>query len=86
MNNPLLKEIVWSKGRAKAEMSKQTSWSSSKDWSGLSGLEIDGYTFNNLLFSWKYSPVDPVFALAYVYIIPRTYRLECIRQHRHTRC
>ena len=33
-------EIVWSKGRAKEEMAKQTTWSSSKDWSGLSGLRI----------------------------------------------
>ena len=40
MNNPLLEEIVWSKGRTKAEMAKQTTWSSSKDWSGLSGLKI----------------------------------------------
>lgn len=40
MNNQLLEEIVWSKGRTKAELKKQTSWSSSKDWSGLSGLKI----------------------------------------------
>lgn len=40
------KEIVWSKGRTKAEMVKQTSWSSSKDWSGLSGLEVRAYDFN----------------------------------------
>jgi hypothetical protein len=40
MNNPLLEEIVWSKGRTKAELAKQTTWSSSKDWSGLSGLKI----------------------------------------------
>lgn len=37
----------WSKGRTKEELSKQTFWSSSKDFSGLSGLEINGYTFNN---------------------------------------
>ena len=36
----LHKEIVWSKGRTKAELAKQTFWSSSKDWSGLSGLKI----------------------------------------------
>ena len=36
----LHKEIVWSKGRTKAELAKQTSWSSSKDWSGLSGLKF----------------------------------------------
>lgn len=40
MSDPLLEEIVWSKGRTKAEMAKQTTWSSSKDWSGLSGLKI----------------------------------------------
>ncbi len=33
-------EIVWSKGRTKKEMAKQTTWSSSRDWSGLSGLKI----------------------------------------------
>lgn len=45
------KEIIgtteWSEGRTKKELVKQTAWSSSKDWSGLSGLEINGYTFNN---------------------------------------
>tara|TARA_B100001094_G_scaffold315652_1_gene355874 strand:+ start:931 stop:1212 length:282 start_codon:yes stop_codon:yes gene_type:complete len=46
MNNSLLEEIVWSKGRTKAELAKQTSWSSSKDWSGLSGLKIMCYDFN----------------------------------------
>ena len=40
MNNPLLEEIVWSKGKTKGELAKQTTWSSSKDWSGLSGLKI----------------------------------------------
>ena len=40
MSDPLLEEIVWSKGRTKAEMAKQTTWSSSKDCSGLSGLKI----------------------------------------------
>jgi hypothetical protein len=34
------REIIWSKGRTREEMAKQTSWSSSKDWSGLSGLKI----------------------------------------------
>jgi len=38
--NSVHEEIVWSKGRTKAELSKQTTWSSSKDWSGLSGLKI----------------------------------------------
>jgi len=37
----------WSKGKTRKELSKQTFWSSSRDWSGLSGLEISGYTFNN---------------------------------------
>ena len=46
MNKELKEEIVWSKGRTKAEMVKQTSWSSSKDWSGLSGLEVRAYDFN----------------------------------------
>ena len=46
MNNLVEKEIVWSKGRTKEEMAKQTSWSSSKDWSGLSGLEVKAYDFN----------------------------------------
>jgi len=46
MNNQLLEEIVWSKGRTKAELKKQTSWSSSKDWSGLSGLKFLCYDFN----------------------------------------
>ena len=45
------KEIIgttkWSEGRTRKELSKQTFWSSSKDFSGLSGLEINGYTFNN---------------------------------------
>ncbi|MDB4348397.1 hypothetical protein OAA62_00630 [bacterium] len=46
MNNLIEKEIVWSKGRTKEEMVKQTSWSSSKDYSGLSGLEVKAYDFN----------------------------------------
>jgi hypothetical protein len=46
MSNVIKKDIVWSKGRVKSEMSKQTSWSSSKDWSGLSGLEVMAYDFN----------------------------------------
>tara|TARA_B100000085_G_C18086688_1_gene327339 strand:+ start:180 stop:464 length:285 start_codon:yes stop_codon:yes gene_type:complete len=47
MSDLVEKEIVWSKGRTRKELAKQTLWSSSKDWSGLSGLEINGYTFNN---------------------------------------
>jgi hypothetical protein len=46
MNNKIEKQIVWSKGRTREEMAKQTSWSSSKDWSGLSGLEVKAYDFN----------------------------------------
>ena len=38
--NSVHEEIVWSKGKAKSELAKQTTWSSSKDWSGLSGLKI----------------------------------------------
>tara|TARA_Y100001938_G_scaffold141185_1_gene210563 strand:+ start:644 stop:931 length:288 start_codon:yes stop_codon:yes gene_type:complete len=38
--NSVHEEIVWSKGKTKTELAKQTSWSSSKDWSGLSGLKI----------------------------------------------
>ena len=40
MSNFVEKKIVWSKGKTKTELAKQTSWSSSKDWSGLSGLKI----------------------------------------------
>jgi hypothetical protein len=38
--NSVHKEVVWSKGRTQEELTKQTTWSSSKDWSGLSGLKI----------------------------------------------
>jgi len=47
MNKELKEEIVWSKGRTREEMAKQTSWSSSKDYSGLSGLEFHCYSHNN---------------------------------------
>ncbi len=43
----LYKEIVWSKGRTRKEMAKQTFWSSSKDCSGLSGLKFHCYPHNN---------------------------------------
>lgn len=43
----LYKEIVWSKGRTREEMAKQTFWSSSKDYSGLSGLKFHCYPHNN---------------------------------------
>ena len=49
MANKIEKQIVWSKGRKKTERAKQTSWSSSKDWSGLSGLEIMAYDFNEFV-------------------------------------
>lgn len=45
--NSIHEEIVWSKGRTKAELAKQTSWSSSKDWTGLSGLEVNAYDFSH---------------------------------------
>ena len=45
MSDLVEKEIVWSKGRTRKELAKQTLWSSSKDWSGLSGFEVN--TFNN---------------------------------------
>lgn len=47
MNKELHTEIVWSKGRTREEMVKQTLWSSSKDWSGLSGLKFHCYSHNN---------------------------------------
>ena len=46
MSNLVEKEIVWSKGRTREELAKQTFWSSSKDCSGLSGLEVRAYDFN----------------------------------------
>lgn len=46
MNKELKEEIVWSKGRTREEMRKQTSWSSSKDYSGLSGLKFHCYSHN----------------------------------------
>lgn len=45
MNKHIEKEIIWSKGRTTKELAKQTSWSSSKDYSGLSGLEVKCYDF-----------------------------------------
>lgn len=45
--NSVHKEIVWSKGKTKSELAKQTSWSSSKDWSGLSGLKFLCFENNN---------------------------------------
>ena len=46
MSDLVEKEIVWSKGKTKSELTKQTTWSSSKDCSGLSGLEVRAYDFN----------------------------------------
>ena len=45
MSNSVEKEIIWSKGKTREELAKQTSWSSSKDYSGLSGLEVKAYDF-----------------------------------------
>lgn len=45
MTKNIKTQIVWSEGRARKELSKQTSWSSSRDYSGLSGLEIKTYDF-----------------------------------------
>jgi hypothetical protein len=45
MSNLIETQIVWSKGRTRQEMQKQTSWSSSKDFSGLSGLEVKAWNF-----------------------------------------
>jgi hypothetical protein len=47
MNKELKEEIVWSKGRTREEMVKQTFWSSIKDFSGLSGLKFHCYSHNN---------------------------------------
>ena len=45
MINNIEKNILWSEGRTKKELAKQTTWSSSKDYSGLSGLEVKAYDF-----------------------------------------
>ena len=47
MSNTFVEDITWSEGRTKKELAKQTSWSSSKDYSGLSGLQVRCYDFNN---------------------------------------
>ena len=49
MVNEIEKQIVWSKGRTKQEVQKQTAWSSSKDYSGLSGLEVRCYDFSTFV-------------------------------------
>ena len=49
MVNEIEKQIVWSKGRTRQEVQKQTSWSSSKDYSGLSGLEVRCYDFSTFV-------------------------------------
>ena len=46
MSDLIETQIVWSEGRTRKELSKQTSWSSSRDYSGLSGLEVKAYDFN----------------------------------------
>lgn len=45
MINNIEKNILWSEGRTKKELAKQTTWSSSKDYSGLSGIEVKAYDF-----------------------------------------
>ena len=47
MTDSITENIIWSQGRTKKELAKQTSWSSSKDYSGLSGLEVNAYDFNS---------------------------------------
>lgn len=47
MSNTFVEDITWSEGKTKGELAKQTFWSSSKDCSGLSGLEVRAYDFNN---------------------------------------
>ena len=47
MTKNINKEITWSEGRTRKELSKQTFWSSSKDCSGLSGFEVSAYDFNH---------------------------------------
>ena len=47
ISKTIIGTIEWSEGKTKKELSKQTFWSSSKDCSGLSGLEVKAYTFNN---------------------------------------
>ena len=40
MSNTFVEDITWSEGRTKKELAKQTTWSSSKDCSGLSGIQV----------------------------------------------
>lgn len=47
MSNTFVEDITWSEGRTKKELAKQTTWSSSKDCSGLSGIQIRCYDFNH---------------------------------------
>ena len=47
MSNIFIEDITWSEGRTKKELAKQTTWSSSKDFCGLSGIEVKCYNFNN---------------------------------------
>tara|TARA_B100000085_G_scaffold276326_1_gene295309 strand:+ start:4516 stop:4809 length:294 start_codon:yes stop_codon:yes gene_type:complete len=47
ISKTIIGTIEWSEGRTKKELAKQTFWSSSKDFSGLSGLEVKAHTFNN---------------------------------------
>ncbi len=45
MSKHVEEQIIWSKGKTREELAKQTFWSSSKDCSGLSGLEVRCYDF-----------------------------------------
>ena len=47
MSNTFVEDITWSEGKTQGELAKQTTWSSSKDCSGLSGLQVRCYDFNN---------------------------------------
>ena len=49
MSNFIEKQIVWSKGGTKKEIAKQTSWSSSRDYSGLGGFEVRAWDFSTFV-------------------------------------
>jgi|TARA_B110001454_G_C12692113_1_gene422729 hypothetical protein len=51
MQNYIDKEVIWAKGRTKAEKSKYTTWSGgdSKSYSLLGGLGVSTYTHNNFV-------------------------------------
>ena len=47
--NYIDKEIVWAKGRTKAERPKYTSWSGGKDYNLLGGLSVSTYNHNDFV-------------------------------------